>query len=78
MLEQKEVIYDMDEVRRKFAKAMNERTSQKRQEGFSGWAESECRRSMRQRIGTRIRQGKWVDVANFAMFLWNLDGRKSK
>ena len=78
MSDKKNPLYDMKEVRRKFVKAMRNRTEQKSLEGFDGWAEPDWRRSMRGRIDTKIKQGKWVDVANFAMFLWNLDGRKSK
>lgn len=70
--------YAMEIVRRKFAVATRKRLDEKEQEGFDGWAEREWRRSMRGRIETKIKQGRWVDVANFAMFLWNLNGRKPK
>ena len=49
-------------------------------EGYMGWDEEQCRKGMEQSLAVHIRRGKGqeVDIANLAMFLWNLNRAKGE
>ncbi len=50
----------------------------KTQKGWSGWDQHHYRDSMCKALLKNAHQGQWIDVMNFAMFLWHLDGMKKK
>lgn len=59
-----------------FSKAMHTKLNSKRLEGWTGWNvpgwEEECKERLAAHAITAKTKEDWVDVANFAMFMWNL------
>ena len=63
-----------------FAAEMKNKLIDKRAEGWEGWRESACMDELRQNFkihATGNLDGfvDFIDVANFAAFLWNLEDR---
>lgn len=56
-----------------FAAEMKEKLLHKKREGWSGWSHTDFGPDCRAKMLKHIVKGDPVDVANFAMFLWNLD-----
>jgi len=62
----------------KFRDAMLKRLLEKLEHGWEGWEnKKEMKRfggGLTERIIRNALEGDWVDVANLAMFAWNLEG----
>ena len=56
----------------KFAEAMKRKLLLKAREGWTGWNHAAFGRRCREKLRDHIPDGDPIDVANFAMFLWNL------
>lgn len=48
----------------------------KYRQGYSGWDNPDCERGLLDILRNNIVDEDWVDVANIAMFLWNLQNMK--
>ncbi len=59
--------------RRQIARLQN-----KEAKGWDGWDDPQNKTSMMEALHDNIKKKQWIDVMNFAMFQWNLDGRKRK
>jgi hypothetical protein len=57
----------------RFARAMDAKLAQKRTEGRGGWHKpGECTvDDLREELMRHAEAGRWVNVANYAMMLWN-------
>lgn len=64
---------DYDQKREQFETEMAKRFYDKALEGFHGWDDSKCYHPMIDALNKSVEKMNWVDVANFALFLWNLD-----
>jgi hypothetical protein len=65
---------DADELGvKRFAKAMNAKLSDKRAQGKYGWNKpDDCTIAyLRRLLETHVEKGDPVDIANFAMMIWN-------
>lgn len=57
-----------------FAEEMKGKLRRKYVEGFTGWDDPELRPELERRLQLHvIRGGQYVDVANLAAMLWNMD-----
>lgn len=45
---------------------------QKTDDGAHGWNDLDYKESMKEELQKNVDKGDWLDVANFAVFLWNL------
>lgn len=46
---------------------------EKRELGWTGWDQPENKELLKQKLLENYREEDWVDVANLALFLWNLE-----
>lgn len=56
-----------------FTKEMRTKLFDKVDEGYVGWASEEFRDKLLKKLQAHLDKGDMVDVANFAMMLWNMD-----
>ena len=58
-----------------FSEVMFEKFVAKLKQGYNGWDRNtpDIIESITTRLGKNIEKGDWVDVANLAMFLWNME-----
>lgn len=62
----------LNEMLDAFAGAMREKLREKYHEGRGGWDSEEWSRGqIATALAAHVEKHDWVDVANFAMFLWN-------
>lgn len=61
-----------------FRLAMLRRLRAKERAGWSGWGDPSLELDFRNRLIQSFVRGNWVDVANFAAFLWEFNGRRRK
>ena len=65
-----------------FAEAMKKKLRKKRREGYSGWDLQENKAGILQLLSDHVDSQYYndanqeVDIANLAMMIWNLNGRK--
>jgi len=52
-----------------FVAEMKKRLAEKEKEGYQGW-DDDTQLHLLQRAGTKLKQGKYIDVANLVMMLW--------
>lgn len=60
-----------------FAGYMRDKIHEKRRKGFTGWNHDKMINLMTESIEAHVKKAKldpfqWIDVANLAMFLWNI------
>ncbi len=53
----------------RFFAAMEGRLIGKQIQGWTGWGQISTKR-LTERLIKNVEQGDWIDVANFALFLW--------
>lgn len=53
--------------------SMYSKLRKKYREGYGGWDNPSCRDNVLKKLRKNIEDKDWVDVANCAMFLWNID-----
>jgi hypothetical protein len=63
---------------RDFSAEMREKLLAKADRGWRGWNATYYREIFRSLLVEHVSKGDWVDVANFAAFLWYLDQRAPK
>lgn len=74
---------DIEKINRaidQFAEAMKEKMEEKYYEGYTGWDDITGVEGVivqKLKDHTRRGNGQWVDVANFAMMLWNASRNSS-
>lgn len=58
-----------------FASEMKKKLIAKMEEGYGGWANDSSRLLLQRKLEEHVSrgEGQWVDVANLACFLWNLE-----
>lgn len=56
-----------------FGKEMVRKLRQKMWEGRGGWDDPKIREFLKASLKEHIEKGDMVDVANIAMFIWNID-----
>lgn len=70
---------DYGQSMERFSREMVTRFYDKALAGRRGWDDPKCYIGMASALQDSVNKMNWVDVANFAMFLWNLDEfRKQK
>lgn len=60
---------DLLDTQQSFSKEMQDRLAEKEEEGFVGWDDEMYGDLIVYKLNSAVRNGKWVDVANFAMML---------
>ena len=63
----------LSELVAKGAQQMLLKLKEKQEEGRSGWDDQTNYRGMWQQLELHASRRDWIDVANFALFLWNLE-----
>lgn len=61
-----------------FQEKMRARLEKKEADGYYGWDDPNLHKLFMAKAGRCIRDGEFVDAANFCMMAWNLSGRKDK
>jgi len=65
-----------------FSTAMLHKLWIKEHEGFTGWDRLDWGKRCKEKLVEHVARAKtkedWVDVANFAMFMWRMSPRKKK
>lgn len=74
----KKPIRDMDGLRLEFFTEMARVTDYNSRHGWTGWGSKKHHKGFIRRLLSNAERRDWVDVANLAMFLWNLEGRMGK
>lgn len=63
----------LDALVNKFAEAMKKRLREKYYEGRRDWDDPRYAIGMMDALEAHATDGKWVDAANFAAMLWNME-----
>lgn len=61
----------------KFVKEMKSKLRSKMRCGYSGWDDGYNKKMLEEKIKHNLLNKDYVDVANLAMMLWNLDKKHS-
>jgi len=56
-----------------FALQMLDKLNMKQSRGWHGWGDKTLKGQFKKDLLKHVEKGDWVDVANYAMFLWNLE-----
>ncbi len=66
----------LSEVLGQFSREMLYKMFEKQKRGVGGWADPSCLVGLKESLKEHIEKGDMIDVANIAMFIWNLEGNK--
>ena len=70
---------DLLECAERFSIEMQARLEEKRQDGWTGWRNKDFMTPiLRKRIKKNMDDGHWIDVANLAMFAWEIGLKEKK
>lgn len=59
-----------------FSDEMERKLHRKLMQGYSGWDDENMKEYLKESIKNHVEKGDWVDVANLAAMLWNLEDFK--
>ena len=63
----------LDSLKNKFFTEMSDKITKKLIEGERGWDNPEIKEALKKSLLHHIEKGDMVDVANIAMFIWNIE-----
>ncbi len=69
------MLHSFEQAVNAFAKEMKAKLRYKQADGWGGWTDAACTEQFRRDLLHHVATGDPVDVANYAMFLWNLGER---
>lgn len=59
-----------------FALEMLSKLTKKSIDGWTGWNRKSYKNKLIKDLKYHVEKKQWIDVGNYAMFLWNLDNKK--